>query len=145
MGSGQVAAIRPAIVEAIAGAPLTCVTLEMEGCARNWVQFVDGTINAAYPFETDPMERVRRLPAMRGLELDSWEPRQYATFGISEDDSTTIANWIDAYFNHVLDCPEGYDVDIEYMNLRKPTGAAKPPTRAGAVGPRPPRRPQRRR
>jgi len=42
----QIAEIRPAIREAIAGAPHTCVTLAIEGEPDKWMQVVDHTINA---------------------------------------------------------------------------------------------------
>lgn len=112
MSADQIAAIRPAILEAMEGAPDTCATLEKEGDADRWVQFKDYTINAAYPYSTDPQERVRNLPAIAGMKLVSWEIRKFATFEIPPSDAGTVARWIDEYFVSVLGCSTDYDVDV---------------------------------
>jgi hypothetical protein len=112
MSADQIAVIRPALLEAIQGAPSTCVTLELEGDADKWLQFVDSTINAAYPYDTDPLESVKPLPALAEIKLVGWEFRKFATFKISEVDAMTIARWIDGYFVGVLDCPADYDLDV---------------------------------
>jgi len=52
MGADQIAEIAPALREALAGGPDTCVTFEVMGAPEKWVQFVGGTLNAAYPGET---------------------------------------------------------------------------------------------
>jgi len=59
MNADQIAEIRPAVVEAINGAPDTCVTLEVEGASGKWMQIVDRTINAAYPHRESPEEKLK--------------------------------------------------------------------------------------
>jgi hypothetical protein len=112
MSADQIAAIRPAIVEAAEGAAGMCATFEVEGDAGRWVQFMDNTVNAAYPCSTDPSERVKDLPPIAGMKLQEWEPQMFATFEIPPSDPGAIARWIDGYFTAVLGCPADYDVDV---------------------------------
>ena len=117
MSADQIAVIRPAILEAIQGAPDTCATLELEGDSDKWVQFVDYTINAAYPYSTDPQERMKSLPAIPGIKLVGWEAQKFTTFEIPEVDAMTVARWIDAYFESALGCPADYDLDVACQEL----------------------------
>jgi len=112
MGADQIAIIRPAIVEAVAGTPDTCATLVADGIAARWVQFMDNTINVAYPYETDPQERVKDLPPIAGMKLQEWAERTFATFEIPPSDAGAIARWIDDYFVSALGCPVDYGIDV---------------------------------
>ena len=117
MGTDQIATIRPAILEAIEGAPDTCVTLEVESDSDRWVQFVDYTINAAYPYSTDPQESMKSQPVIDGIMLVGWEPQKFTTFKVSEIDAMTLARWIDAYFVNMLDSSTDYDLDVSFEEL----------------------------
>ncbi|MDR0901144.1 MAG: hypothetical protein LBM92_00040 [Opitutaceae bacterium] len=117
MSADQIAAIRPAILETIEGVPDTCATLEIEGDADRWVQFTDYTINAAYPYSTDPKERVKNLPPISGMKLVSWETQKFATFEIPPSDAGVVARWIDEYFVSVLGCSADYDIDVTLEQL----------------------------
>src|SRR6185312_16469864 len=117
MIADQIAAICPAILEAIEGAPDTCATLETEGVANRWVQFTDCTINGAYPYSTDPQERVKNLPPIAGMKLVGWETQKFATFEIPPSDAGSVARWIDEYFVSVLGCSADYDVDVTLEQL----------------------------
>ncbi|HZF10263.1 MAG TPA: hypothetical protein VFE33_15850 [Thermoanaerobaculia bacterium] len=115
MGADQIAEIAPGLREALAGGPDTCVTFEVTGDPEKWVQFLDGTVNAAYPRETPPVLE-HLLPATSpDLEprLLGWEARKYATLKIPGADTRFLASWIDRYFVCILDCEAGgYDVDV---------------------------------
>ena len=113
MNDDQIAEIRPAIREAIEGAPNTCITFEVAGVSGKWMQVVDRTINAAYPHEDHPQNRLTAMPTVAGLEVTGWEARKFATFEMPELDVTVLARWIDAYFIGVLACAAGsYHLDI---------------------------------
>jgi hypothetical protein len=114
MNADQLAEIRPALREVIAGAPDTCATLEVVGAAESWVQVVARTVNAAYPHTDSPEERLRRLelPPLSAT-LVSWEARKFATFEFAQLEVEAVARWIDAYFVRVLGCVEGaYHLDV---------------------------------
>ena len=114
MNADQIAEIRPAIREAIKGAPSTCVTLQVTGEPAKWIQIVDHTLNAAYPHGLNPNESVKVLPklALRG-NVVSWESGKFATFQFDDMEPTRLAHWIDAYFVGILDCAVGeYHVDV---------------------------------
>jgi len=118
MSADQIAEIRPAIREAIEGAPETCATLEVAGSPGKWMQVVGRTINAAYPHEDHPHQRVSTLPSVAGLKLTGWEARKFASFELPELDVAVLAPWIDAYFVGVLACPAGdYHFDISLQKL----------------------------
>lgn len=117
MSADQIAVIRPALQEALRGAPDLCATLELDGNADKWVQFVDDTINAAYPYDIEPQEIVKCLPTMAGISLVGWEARKFATFKIVATDPQSLARWIDAYFVGVLDCPADYDLNVACEEL----------------------------
>ena len=116
MNAEQIAEIRPAIREAIGGAPKTRVTLEVEGCQERWVQVVDHTVNAAYPHSDGPEKRMVEMPSTPTvIRVTSWKPGKYATFEIAAFDATELSEWIDRYFVRVLGCREGeYHVDTAF-------------------------------
>lgn len=119
MNADQIAEIRPAIREAIKGAPDTCVTLEVEHASNKWMQVTDHTINASYPYSDHPQERVKNLPSAHMLtKIIDWEAGKFATFEFSEIEATATANWIDAYFVNVLSCAPGdYHLDVTFERL----------------------------
>jgi hypothetical protein len=119
MNADQIAEIRPAIREAITGAPHTCVTLEIEGEPDKWMQLVDRTINAAYPHRDSPEDRLKSLPLVpRLIKVAGWEAQKFATFEFDGLEATTLAHWIDAYFVAILSCAPGeYHVDVTSEQL----------------------------
>jgi len=118
MSANQIAEIRPAIREVIEGAPETCATLEVAGAPGKWMQVVDRTINAAYPHEDHPQQRVSTLPWLGALKLTGWEAGKFASFELHDLDVTALARWIDAYFVGVLACPAGaYHLDVSLQKL----------------------------
>ena len=119
MNADQIAEIRPAIREAIKGAPKTCVTLEVDGEPDKWMQIVDRTVNAAYPHSDDPNERVKGMGSVQLMtKVTSWEPGKFATFIFAELEATVVSHWVDAYFVKVLSCASGeYHVNVACEQL----------------------------
>jgi len=119
MAADQIAEIAPGLREALAGGPETCVTFEVTGDPDKWVQFLDGTVNAAYPRETppDPEHLLPEAPDLAPRLLE-WEPRKCATFALDSADVRALAGWIDLYFVCILGCvDDGYDVDVRIETL----------------------------
>jgi hypothetical protein len=114
VGSDQVAEIAPGVREALAGGPSWCVTFEVSGDPNRWVQFTDGTINAAYPYVEAPGPR---LGTLGSFAVEEWEPTKSVTGTLALEDATSIARWIDCYFAEVLDCDKDYSVDLEFDRL----------------------------
>lgn len=119
MNADQIAEIRPAIREAIEGAPDICVTLEIEGEPKKWMQIVDRTINAAYPHGDVPDGRVKCLGSAHLLtKVVAWEAGKFATFEFVELSTTLLAPWIDGYFVDVLNCDPGrYHINVSCQQL----------------------------
>jgi aminopeptidase N len=114
MNADQLAEIRPALREVIAGAPDMCTTLVIEGDADKWIQVVDRTINATYPYSDNPQERIVKLGLPQvSAELVAWEAGRFATFELSRFQLNDVALWIDAYFVLVTGCTRGeYHLDV---------------------------------
>jgi hypothetical protein len=110
MSADQVAEILPAIREALAGEPDTCVTFALVGKPERWLQFVGGVANAAYPLTDEPSAVLARLGHAL---LESWEPGKYLTVNLAAGDARSIAKWIDQYFEQVLDAPTDYSLDVK--------------------------------
>jgi hypothetical protein len=119
MNADQIAEIRPALREVVDGAPDTCATLEVEGDSERWMQVVDRTVNAAYPHSDNPEERVRRLGLpLLSAKLVGWEAGKFATFEFAELEVNVVAEWIDAYFVHVVGCINGeYHLDVALQKI----------------------------
>lgn len=118
MNADQIAQIRPAVQEAIDGAPDSCVTFEIEGDPDKWMQVVDHTINSAFPHADDPEERLKAIPGFSGLSITAWEAENFVTLEAPGWDATALAEWIAAYLVMVLGCEAGdYDVDVTYEKL----------------------------
>ena len=119
MGADQVAAIRPLLSEAIDGPPSTCVTFEVDGDTSKWVQFIDWTVNAAYPFTTAPQFDREVLECNTAkAHVTQWEPGKFVTFDISHSASSDVAEWIDRYFVRILRCSDDYyDVNTSFDEM----------------------------
>jgi Uncharacterized protein containing a TIR (Toll-Interleukin 1-resistance) domain len=113
VNADQIAEIRPAIHEAIKGAPGICVTLQVTGETGKWIQIVGQEVNAAYPHTMGPEERVKVLPKPGHNKIVAWEPTKFATFEFGRLEPTSLAHWIDAYFVNILNCVPGeYHLDV---------------------------------
>lgn len=66
---------------AAAGKP-SCVTLEVPGNKRAWVQVTDDSLNVSYPYESDPEEwlPVMGLALPSGLRITNWEAFVFVEF-----------------------------------------------------------------
>ncbi len=74
-------------------------SLVFEGDADKWIQVVDRTINAAYPYSDNPQKRIvkLRLPQV-SAELVTWQAGRFVTFELSRFQLNDVALWFDAYF-----------------------------------------------
>jgi hypothetical protein len=115
MNADQIAEIRPALREAIDGAPDTCVTFTVAGAPEKWLQVLGSTINTAYPHEGDPEEWLHSLPRISPqIEVEACQPGLFATFQFPAIEITPTARWIDGWFVQVLGClPGEYHLDIQ--------------------------------
>ncbi len=119
MNADQLAEIRPALREVVEGAPDTCATLEVDGDSKKWMQVVDRTVNASYPHSDSPEERLRRLglPSLSAT-LVNWKAGKFATFEFPQLEVEAVAQWIDAYFVHVMGCTHGeYHLDVTFEKI----------------------------
>jgi len=121
MGADQVAEIRPALVEVMAGSAEQdlCANLTVSGDAGQWIQATRGLVNMAYPFHDDPAQRVAALGGeWRDFELKTWKAGLYATFRVREGVSTLqTARFIDWLFREALACDADYALDVEVVSL----------------------------
>ena len=119
MNADQIAEICPALREAVEGAPDACATLSVEGHPERWMQLVDRTINAAYQYSDSPKERMCRLdlPPLV-VNMVSRKAGKFATFEFAQVEIKVLAEWIDAYFVHVMGCTDGeYHLDVTLTKL----------------------------
>lgn len=102
------------IREVLAGRADTCATFSLAGKSDHWVQFVDGTVNAAYPLANEPSAL---LAQMGNALLESWRPHQHLTVKLAIADARSISKWIDQYFEQVLGTPGDYSLDVSIEQL----------------------------
>jgi hypothetical protein len=112
----QLATIRPyalEIIEAHADENW-CATFEANANSEHWVQLMHGTINAAYPYDDDPMVRLERhgLAGQVG-EMIAFEAKAYATFTLKEAAVTSSAEFVDAWFSTILAVGDGYTLEVQ--------------------------------
>ena len=79
--------------------PNLCVTFEAADQPRRWLQYGDSRINACYPTERHP----GALVSMLGGALHEWDRGRYVTIDLSLDDAEHVAQWIQRYFQWVLE------------------------------------------
>jgi hypothetical protein len=99
------AAIYPLLREVASGPPGTCGTIEL--CADNnkWVQFMDQTINAAYPFEDDPETRLPELLKRSVvLEVSTFAEGSFLTLSVKDILDKAVIDWVEDYIVDVLGC-----------------------------------------
>ncbi len=116
----QLATIRPyalQIIEAHADENW-CATFEADANAEHWVQLMQGTINAAYPYDDDPLERLEShgLSGQVG-EMIAFEAKAYATFTLKEASVASSAEFVDAWFSTILAVGDDYTVEAELEDL----------------------------
>ena len=120
MNADQLAEIRPALREAIAGGPNCCVTLEVSGEPSQWIQFVSGTLNCAYPLD-EPPALARLFPnwcASGQVALLDWQARKFVTFDTKQLNVDDLAKAIDSLFVGLLACTEGqYHLDVSFEDV----------------------------
>lgn len=114
MSANQIAEISPGLREAIAGGDNLCATFVIAGDENRWIQFVGGTVNAAYPHTQDPAPLIM---ALGDAVIESFEPGQYVTVRLQVVDVYSIARWIDRYFEQVLAADNDYSVDVTLESL----------------------------
>ncbi len=116
MNTDQIAEIRDALHEAIDCTSETWLTLEVSDDCDKWLQVIDRTINAAYPYQEYPeviLQDMLASPQVR--EVSSWEPEKFVEIKFHEIELDEIVTWVDSYFVKALGCAEGdYHLDIEY-------------------------------
>src|SRR5689334_16177413 len=95
------------VQEALDRRPDWCATFEDMADESRWVQFVDGVINAAWPFSGAPDARFKK---MGSIELTAWSRAKYATGALALTDKTEIAKWIERYFLEVLECDPEFEM-----------------------------------
>lgn len=105
MGAAQIADIARHIADVQARGGDWGVTLEASGDNTRWLQFIAGSINAAYPFADAPEIGLRNFGAWA---LVTWEAQHYVTLDLELHETSAIAAWIDRYFVDLLGCTETY-------------------------------------
>ncbi len=83
-------------------------TFEHEDDDALFVQYVDGVLNVAWPFEREPAERLRRdgvtLPA--GGRVAAWTPGATAQLAVGDARAGEVAEFVLRLFERVL-APDG--------------------------------------
>ena len=118
MGDDQIAAIRPAIAQALEASTaddVRCASFEVSGDTARWVQVLPDAINMAYPAVEPP----EILPAhVHVLSLREWKADEYATFDVAEGvTAMDLARIVDALFQGVLGCGSDYRLDVRVEKL----------------------------
>jgi hypothetical protein len=121
MGTDQVAAMRPAIVEVLEGSEgdaVWCATFAVVGDPARWVQVTADALNVAYPIASPPAHMVSGHERLARLEVRDWKPNEYATFDVPGGASAMeIAHLTDALFQSLLGCADDYAVDVGVERL----------------------------
>jgi len=84
------------------------------GHEARWVQVIVGTVNFAYPYRDDPIERLEssRVAPLAGMALQEWEHETNVILTYRGATSEDVANFVDALFTRVLNAPSGYRVNV---------------------------------
>lgn len=116
MGAIQVKTIEQGVVAAyneVVGPdqePGLCCTFETTSAAGElvWIQVMAGTVNMAYPFDDDPVARMRSTGAFGHLkpELIEWNAGSFATWDMAGISPRDIAWLVDRLFARVLSCDD---------------------------------------
>ena len=119
MNADFVAAVRPILQEVISGPPGTCATFEVSGDPDKWIQFTDGLLNSAYPYQDEPEARMAELLARPVIdELSGFEPGKFVTVSVRDASDPAVIEWMEDYFVNMLHCVCGeFDVDVRIDQL----------------------------
>lgn len=79
-------------------------TFEVEREPNLWLQYLPGSINAAYPFKQTPEVILAELPFDGMIE---WKPEEFLSVELTKPPEQ-LAVWIDRYFREVLNCRPDY-------------------------------------
>lgn len=92
-----------------------CATLDTPSNRQAWVQVTRDMINAAYPFEGDPLQMLSGHGLLQ-LELVTWEPKQYVTFRHVGVSPKALAGFVDTYLSEILGAA-GAEVSVTMEDL----------------------------
>jgi hypothetical protein len=120
MGRRQIETIERGVREAYRGVagpddePKFSCTLESRSAAGGevWVQVIPGTVNMAYPFDDDPLDRLGAcgVDAPPALDLIEWDAGSYAAFDVGGVPARDQALFVDRLFVLVLGCDDEYEL-----------------------------------
>lgn len=119
MAADQIAAIRPAIAE-LEDADRNSegefiARFQIPGTDVKWVEVILGTVNFAYPYTDEPLERLLRqgIKPLPKLTLSEWQPELFATFLYeSSAPSRDVAKFVDCILGEILGGGSDYEVDV---------------------------------
>ena len=119
MNTDFAAQVRPILKEAIQGPEDTCATFVVTGDPDKWVQYCNGTLNVAYPFDEDPEVQFAGLLARPEIEgLSDFDEGKYATISLQDPSDPRVVGWIEEYFVTMLGCVSGgFTVDVTIEQL----------------------------
>ncbi|MCS6624447.1 hypothetical protein N0B44_16125 [Roseibacterium beibuensis] len=109
-----IAEMSPLIANVIQGPPSVCLTFNLEGDERRWVQYFDDQVNMACFADDQPDDLLERLgPSV----VVAFEPRQYLTVTLAARDPESIAAWIYDWFQHALEAGDAFVLDAATEEL----------------------------
>jgi len=79
------------------------------------VQYWDGVLNAAYPFEQEPELAVSELAGF----VESWTAKKFVSIQLASRDARQIARWIDRYFEKTLSAGTEYAVTVRLERIKQ--------------------------
>ncbi|MCG3134112.1 MAG: hypothetical protein HMLKMBBP_01398 [Planctomycetes bacterium] len=79
-----------------------------------WIQWLDGELNLAWPFDEDPADELPRrgAPPPRGASVSSWQPGSNAILGAWDARDHDVADFCDRVFVRVFGARAGYAVEV---------------------------------
>ncbi|MGF1578710.1 MAG: DUF2185 domain-containing protein [Gemmataceae bacterium] len=92
-----------------------CITIQAKDDANRWIQLKWDCVNAAYPFSDEPLGQIGKLGVMLAPDMGllEWEPNKFATFEHSGQQIGSIAQFVLAYLQNVLDAdPQNRDLQV---------------------------------
>ncbi len=116
----QLATIRPYALEILEAHAEEnwCATFEANENSELWVQLLQGSINASYPYADDPLLRLGRHGLAEQVEeMIAFEANAYATFTLKEASVTSSAGFVDAWFSAILEAGDDYTLDVQLEDL----------------------------
>ena len=88
-----------------------CVSLESKNDSTQWIQIAGDAINAAYPFDENPIKQLGNLKILLpgGIELDQWEKRKFVTFNHCGGPIEELAQFVTDYSTILLNLKDNED------------------------------------